>query len=354
MSAGAPPLQVEHATKRFGATVAVDDVSFDLADGELLVVVGPSGCGKSTLLRSVAGLEALDEGVIRIGGEVVDDGRRRVDPERRSVGLVFQDHALFPHLTVADNVAFGMRDVRGAERRRAVAELLELLGLGGMGDRYPHEVSGGERQRVSLARAIAPRPALLLLDEPFASLDPTRRAQVRADVVRLLRQAGTPAILVTHDQAEALAVGDRIAVVHDGRLQQVDAPVAIYGRPANRFVAGFMGEARFLPLRAEGEGLGTALGPVRADRPVRASSLAVLRPTDVAFSRDVAGDATVERAEYQGATWTYELRLASGETVLSSQPRSVVVAPGTAVRAVLVPGYELVVVDDDGGGALAR
>lgn len=356
------PLHVDHAVKRFGSTVAVNDVSFELADGELLVVVGPSGCGKSTLLRLVAGLEPLDSGTIRIGDQTVDDGRHHLDPEHRRVGLVFQDHALFPHLTVAENIAFGIRRQRGRGRARdaQVAELLDLLRLSHLGGRYPHEISGGERQRVSLARAIAPGPRLLLLDEPFASLDPTRRAQVRADVVALLRRTGTPAILVTHDQAEALAVGDRIAVVQRGRVQQLATPMEIYRRPANRFVAGFMGDARFLPVLASAVGLETSLGPVRDDAGTRdavastAGVLAVVRPTDVQFAADDAGNATVEGAEYRGATWIYDLRLATGESVLSTQPGTVVVEPGTRVRAWLAQTYELVVVDGSTGPEVDR
>ncbi|MCB0963972.1 MAG: ABC transporter ATP-binding protein, partial [Acidimicrobiales bacterium] len=237
------PLRVRGATKAFGDVRAVDGVDLDLEPGELMVLVGPSGCGKSTLLRSIAGLTPLDAGEIVVDGTTVDDGRRAAPPEGRPVGLVFQEHALFPHLTIGANVGFGIRGVGRPERAAQVDELLEMVGIAHLRDRYPHEVSGGERQRASVARAVAPRPALLLLDEPFASLDPNLRSAVRASLVGLLRDTATPAVFVSHDQTEALALGDRLAVMRAGHLEQVASGPDVYDRPANRFVAGFMGEA---------------------------------------------------------------------------------------------------------------
>ena len=219
-----------------------------VGDHELVALVGPSGCGKSTLLRLAAGLAALDSGEIRIGGDVVDDGVRRVEPEHRRAGLVFQEHALFPHLSVADNITFGLRGVSRAARAARCEHWLGVIGLAGHGDRYPHELSGGERQRVALARALAPEPRLVLLDEPFASLDPNLRARLRTDIVDVLRSTGTPALFVTHDQAEALSVGDRVAVMRAGRIEQDGPPDDVYHRPANRFVAAFMSAATFLPV----------------------------------------------------------------------------------------------------------
>ena len=320
-------LRLVDVAKRFGRTLAITEVSLELAPGALLTLVGPSGCGKSTLLRLIAGLHAVDAGRIEVGGFVVDDGRRRLDPERRHVGLVFQDHSLFPHMTVAANVGFGVRNVARGERAVRVAGLLELVGCSALADRYPHEISGGERQRVALARAIAPRPDLLLFDEPFASLDPVLRAGVRAEIVALLRRTGTSAVFVTHDQTEALAVGDRVAVLCQGRVQQLGTPDDVYERPANRFVAGLMGEASFLPVWEDGGTLVTELGPVRrtdADRDVPATELvAVVRPSTVELVADVQGSAVVTAVEFRGPTSACTVRLHSGgELLVSTNDRS--------------------------------
>jgi iron(III) transport system ATP-binding protein len=346
---GDAPLEVRGAAKSFGATRAVDAVDLTLDPGERLVLVGPSGCGKSTLLRLVAGLLPLDAGEIAVDGQVVDDGRSLVEPERRPVGLVFQDHALFPHMTIGANVAFGLRRRARAERRREVDGLLAMVDIAHLRDRYPHEVSGGERQRASLARAVAPRPRLLLLDEPFASLDPNLRAQVRAEVVALLEATETPAVFVSHDQAEAMALGDRVAVMRAGRIEQLDTPQAVYDRPANRFVAGFMGDACFVPVEAGPAGLVTELGPIgcAGNGAVSDGAVAVVRPADVTFEPADDGPAEVVAAAYHGATWTYQVRLASGAMVRSVQPRSVAASPGDRVRPVLAADHRVVLVEGD-------
>ncbi len=269
-SSSTPALQLSGVSKSFGSTRALVDVDLEVADGELLALVGPSGCGKSTLLRVVAGLNAADRGTVHIGGVLVEDGTRRADPEHRDVGLVFQEHALFPHLTVSDNLTFGLRNLPRTERQLRRDHWLRMIGLEGNGNRYPHELSGGERQRVALARALAPHPRLMLLDEPFASLDPNLRMQIRADVVELLHQTGTAAVFVTHDQAEALSVGDRIAVIRAGQIEQVGTPDVVFHRPGNRFVAGFMGPAAFLELDATNT---TELGTARTYEPACARRL---------------------------------------------------------------------------------
>lgn len=331
-------------TKRFGSTVAVDGVDLGVADGELLALVGPSGCGKSTLLRLAAGLHQVDGGTVSIGGQVVDDGRSALPPEARRVGLVFQEHALFPHLSVARNVGFGVRGAGGRSAR--VAEMLELVGLAHHARRYPHELSGGERQRVALARALAPQPALMLLDEPFASLDPNLRARLREDVTAILRSTGTAAVFVTHDQAEALAVGDRVAVMDRGRIVQVGTPQGVFHTPATRFVASFMGEADFLnvtdvaPLAA-----GVDLGPSAA------GNVVVVRPDDVTFSPDPDGAAVVRGAEFRGSTWCYTIELPSGSRVRSIRPHLEHVEPGATVRVALVAGHRPVVLSGDPAGA---
>ncbi|MFV0259786.1 MAG: ABC transporter ATP-binding protein [Acidimicrobiales bacterium] len=359
-------LTVSDASRRFGSVVAVDGVGLTLGSDELIALVGPSGCGKSTLLRAIAGLTPLDGGRIVLGDTTVDDGRHRVPPEHRSIGLVFQEHSLFPHLDVADNVGFGLSALGPRERRERVDAMLTLVELGGHGGRFPHELSGGERQRVALARALAPRPALVLLDEPFASLDPNLRVQLRAEVVGALRATGTPAIFVTHDQMEAMAIGDRIAVMRSGRIEQVDRPEVVFHAPANTFVAGFMGEASFLELDHDldlgqdldqapatgGHGPVTVLGPVGSppestgppstvDDPV-----AMVRPDDVLF---IPGDGAgvrgrITEAEFRGATWCYTVELADGTRVASSLSHLDPLTVGTVGVVTLTPGHRQILV----------
>jgi iron(III) transport system ATP-binding protein len=342
----APALEAVGVAKRYGAVRAVAGVDLSLGRHETLALAGPSGCGKSTLLRLVAGLEQVDAGRVVLADRVVDDGRRHLPPERRGVGLVFQDHSLFPHLTVAGNVGFGVRGVTGAERARRVAEVLDLVDLRGLARRYPHELSGGQRQRVAVARALAPRPGLLLLDEPFASLDHDLRVQVREEVRAVLRGSGTPAVVVTHDRYEALALGDRIGVMREGRLVQVDRPDVVYHRPVDRFVGAFLGEASFLPI---GEGPGgvpaSTLGPV--DPPaVPGRDVAMVRPDDIAFVPDPRGDAEVVDACYRGAHWVYTVSLGSGRRVLAEGSHLDPHPVGARGRASLTPGHRQVVVAD--------
>ena len=296
----------------------------------------------------MAGLLATDDGEIRIGDDLVDDGSVAVEPERRHIGLVFQEHALFPHLTVAQNVAFGLRSLDRRQRDERRDHWLDLVGLGGHGRRYPHELSGGERQRVALARALAPAPRLMLLDEPFASLDPNLRAQIRGDVVDLLRSTGTPAVFVTHDQTEALAIGDRVAVMRAGRIEQLGSPTDVFHAPRSRFVAGFMGDASFLPVRGDDGRLVTELGdltggPWAGDGP----AVAVARPDDVTFEPATDGGAEIIGAEFRGPTWTYTLRLPSGTVVQSSRSHLVRLPVGATAHVSLVPGHRLVAVADD-------
>ncbi len=252
-------LLLDRVSKRFGAAgpPAVDGLSLRVSEGEILALLGPSGCGKTTTLRLIAGLESPDAGTITLRGQIVAGPGRAVPPEERGVGIVFQDYALFPHLTVADNVAFGLPR---AARRSRVEAVLELVGLGGFGPRYPHELSGGQQQRVALARALAPAPALLLLDEPFSNLDADLRAQMRDEVERILRTSGTTAVFVTHDQEEAFTLADRVGVLLAGRIEQLAPPQELYHRPATRFVAAFVGAADFLPGVVSTQGIVTEVG----------------------------------------------------------------------------------------------
>ena len=337
----APILELGGVSKAYGAVLATRDLELTAFPGELLTVIGPSGCGKSTLLRLVAGLERPTAGTITIAGEVVAGPRGWVPPERRRVGLVFQDHALFPHLDVARNVAFGLDRLPKAERRRRVDEVLELVRLGGLASRYPHELSGGEQQRVALARALAPRPAVVLLDEPFSSLDETLRGQVRADTVAVLRATGTTAVLVTHDQTEALSVGDRVVVMNRGVIEQSDTPVRVFESPATRFVASFMGDAVFLPAHVHDALLTSEIGVVSTvpgwsgyDADVEV----VLRPHEVAITPDDKGIGRVVDVEYHGAFVLHTVRLPSELLVQSWQPHSVRHPVGTRVDVSVVAG----------------
>ncbi len=334
-------LVLDGVSKRYGAVDAARDVSLSIAPGELLTLIGPSGCGKSTTLRLVAGLDRPDTGAIRIDGETVADRRTWRPPERRRVGLVFQDHALFPHLSVARNVAFGIARLPRSERRERVGEVLELVRLGHLAGRYPHELSGGEQQRVALARALAPRPAVVLLDEPFSSLDETLRAQVRADTVAALRETKTTAMLVTHDQTEALSTGDRVVVMCGGVIEQADSPQRVFESPATRFVASFMGDADFLPAHVHHALLTCEIGVVStvpgwADAQVDVD--VVLRPHEVALAPDPDSAARVVAVEYHGAFVLHTVRLGSGRTLRSWQTHAVRYPVGTPVAVSVVAG----------------
>ncbi|GAA2124283.1 ABC transporter ATP-binding protein [Nocardioides bigeumensis] len=346
---GRPAVRLLGVTKTYGAVPAVDAVDLDVLDGELVTVIGPSGCGKSTVLRLIAGLERPDTGAIVLAGHEVAGPAGFVPPERRRVGLVFQDHALFPHLTVARNVAFGLDRLERGRRDARVREVLGLVRLGDLAGRYPHELSGGEQQRVALARALAPEPTVVLLDEPFSSLDETLRAQVRAELVGVLRETGTTAVLVTHDQTEALSVGDRVVVMRAGRVEQTGTPQEVFERPASRFVASFMGDADFLPAHVHPERGGALLtceigivstlpgwGGTDADVEV------VLRPHEVALTAGAdhatAGAGVVTDVEYHGAFVLHTVRLTSGRTLRSWQPHAVRHPVGAPVTASVVPG----------------
>lgn len=268
-------LALKDLTRRFGSLIAVDGVDLEIGDGEILALLGPSGCGKTTVLRMVAGFDDPDSGSIEIGGARVADDERSLPPERRKVGMVFQDGALFPHLTVAQNVAFGLKN--GARDQRT-DEALALVGLHGSERRLPHQLSGGQQQRVALARALAPQPSLVLLDEPFSSLDAALRTRLRTDVQVILKQAGVTTLLVTHDQEEALSMADRVAVMWDGRILQVARPEELYLRPISRRVAEFVGEAQFLKGTSDGRTVNCALGRLPSVNPVDGPVDVMVRP----------------------------------------------------------------------------
>jgi iron(III) transport system ATP-binding protein len=298
----APALTCRGLVKRYGEVLAVDDVDLEVPRGSLTALLGPSGCGKTTVLRMVAGLLTPDVGTITLGGREVVGPGVNLAPERRNVGLVFQDYALFPHLSVARNVAYGLRDVPRRDRPARVAAALELVGLGGYGDRAPSELSGGQQQRVALARALAPGPELVLLDEPFSGLDAALRATVREDVRRILQDADQTAVFVTHDQEEALSLADRVAVMSEGRLHQLADPQTLYRQPATRFVAEFVGEADVLPGTRAGRYLvDTPIGRLATSVSLECTDAAVVvRPESLRLRKRSDGIATVAGISYFG------------------------------------------------------
>ena len=299
--------------------------SLKLEDGEIGCLLGPSGCGKTTVLRCIAGLEGVHGGEIRLHSQEVSRPGFVAPPEKRRVGVVFQDFALFPHLTVAANVGFGLRGITGAERDARVAELLEAVGMGHSGGKFPHELSGGQMQRVALARALAPRPQLLLLDEPFSNLDVELRERLSIEVRSILKSVGTTALLVTHDQHEAFAMADYVGVMHDGAIEQWDTAYNLYHRPGTRFVADFVGEGVLIRATAnESDRIDTVLGTLRhcpdcEIKPGQAISL-LLRPDDVVHDDASALKAEVVKKTFRGAEFLYTLKLADGNQVLSLVP----------------------------------
>ena len=303
-------VSVRGVAKAFGDVCALDQVDLEVADGELVVLLGPSGCGKTTLLRAIAGLETLDRGTIELGDRVVSGPGVHVTPEQRQVGLVFQDGALFPHLEVAANVGFGLP--RGRRKRDPrIDELLDLVGLGGLGGRRPDELSGGQRQRVAIARALAPEPQVLLLDEPFSNLDAALRVRLREEVRRVVGELGVTAVFVTHDQSEAFGLGDRIAIMRDGRLLQVGTPADVYRVPVDPWVAGFVGEGGLVPATSDGTTATGTFGQVSLVPGAPSGSVVVLvRPEQVGVVAGAGADFHVVRqVEFRGTTTTLEIDL---------------------------------------------
>jgi iron(III) transport system ATP-binding protein len=294
--------------KSFGPQVVLAGVDLEVSAGSLTAVLGPSGSGKTTFLRVVAGFERADRGTITLGGSIVEDDHHALPPEQRGIGYVPQEGSLFPHLTVAANVAFGMGRAAKRKRGASIDELMEMVGLGGMGRRYPHQLSGGQQQRVALARALAIRPALVLLDEPFSSLDAGLRASVRSDVQNVLRAGGMTAVLVTHDQDEALSMADQVAVIRDGVIGQQGTPQDLYDHPVDPAMARFLGNANLVPAVAQGERVDTQFGPmsIRSDgqgRSISGPVIALVRPEQLLVSAVPSGNgwqAVVRQTQFHG------------------------------------------------------
>lgn len=327
-----PLLEVIRVAHAYGRHTVVSELSFSLARGEIGCLLGASGCGKTTALRLIAGFEQPTAGEVRIVGAIVGSATVMMPPERRNIGMVFQEYALFPHLSVAENVGFGLQKSAMAARLARVEELLALVGLTGRGGKFPHELSGGQQQRVALARALAPGPRLLLLDEPFSNLDVELRERLALEVRDIIKATGTTAILVTHDQHEAFAVADVVGIMKDGRIEQWAPPYDLYHRPATRFVADFIGQGAFLAGTVlDRDTVEVELGRLKSKVPFDcADSCAtcgrncrlqvLLRPDDLVHDDDASLQAEVVAKAFRGAEFLYTLRLPSGARVLSLVP----------------------------------
>ncbi len=331
-----PALDITGLTRRFGDRVILHDLTLSARQGELWVLLGDSGSGKTTTLRLIAGLDTPDAGTIAIDGEIVAGNGRFVPPERRRIGMVFQDYALFPHLTAARHIAFALEGLmNNAERERRVREMLDRVGIAHLADRFPHQLSGGEQQRVALARALAPSPRLVLLDEPFSNLDARLRRALRDDLAAMLRAAGTTAFFVTHDQEEALQMADRVAVMRAGRLLQAGSPRDLYLHPVDREVAAFLGTAHFLPGTAYGDYAETAIGIVPLAQPISGAVEVLIRPEGLALTPTADGEGVVTGVRFYGHDQTVDVRLADGLrlTALTRPDAALEVGDRVTVRA---------------------
>lgn len=326
--ATAPVIAARDVSVSFDGVPALTGFDLEVPAGRLVALVGPSGCGKTTALRAIAGFQSVDTGSIAIRDRVVTDTDTHVPPERRRVGMVFQEFALFPHITVAENVGYG---VRGADRVHRVRETLHLVGLDGYGQRFPHELSGGEQQRVALARALAPEPDVVLLDEPFSNLDAPKRDQMRRELRRIIHGAGVTAVFVTHDQAEALAIADIVAVMRDGRVVQAGTPDEVYGAPASPWIGRFLGDAVLLDGVVEEGRIRTSLGSVHAPLPSGTRAQVMVRPEWVLPTPTDDGSGRVTDREFYGHDQRVVIRLRTGTTVEALVPGRIPIRVGDRV-----------------------
>ncbi|RXZ44138.1 ABC transporter ATP-binding protein [Crenobacter cavernae] len=318
-------LEFDHVSQSYGDTHVVDAMGFQLEDGEIGCLLGSSGCGKTTVLRCIAGFEAVKGGEIRLDGKVISRAGFSLPAHERRIGMVFQDYALFPHLSVSANVGFGLQSLSRAERAHRVAELLDVVGLSSHGEAFPHELSGGQQQRVALARALAPRPKLILLDEPFSNLDVDLRERLSREVRDILKREGMTAILVTHDQHEAFAMADKVGVMHGGKLLQWATPYALYHQPVTRFVADFIGQGAFVPATITTPNcvkleIGEYCGLTPNGFTVGDTVDVLLRPDDVQHDDASPLTALVESKVFRGSAFHYTLTLPSGQRVLAEVP----------------------------------
>lgn len=344
-----PLLSVTHMTKRFGADAppVVHDVSFNVGQQhspEIFSILGPSGCGKTTTLRCIAGFERLTEGRVEMHGRTLSGPDVHVSPEARGVGIVFQNYALFPHLSVLENVAFGVRAGTSAQQTERAREVLDMVGLGSFEDRRPQHLSGGQQQRVALARTLAPEPDLILLDEPFSNLDAMLRQETRQEVRQLLKEKGISAVLVTHDQEEALSFSDRLAVMRGGQLDQVGRPEEVYYRPRTLFVAQFLGRTNLLLSQATGTEAETPLGSVQLDRDTNGTVLVSLRPEHLTLRAPETADGpigTVVDRAFKGHDITYRVSCDGNEYLVHTDNRQLYEAGDTVALHPLEPAVVL-------------
>jgi iron(III) transport system ATP-binding protein len=343
-------LELDGLRKSYGTETVVEGLSLSVREGEILTLLGPSGCGKTTTLRLIAGLERPDGGAVRLNSEPMS-GSSFVAPEDRGVGVVFQEFALFPHLTARENVAFGLKDRPDSEVESRVDDLLELVDLAGQGDSYPDQLSGGQQQRVALARSLAPEPDILLLDEPFSNLDVDLRVEMREEVRKIIKRTGVTAVSVTHDQEEALSISDRVAVMNDGRIEQVGDPETVFQHPESRFVAAFLGYASFVPGYVSGDAVETDLGTVPREqihglaREYDHTRIDLLvRPDDVS-ARPVAdaaeGCGRVVGRRYLGPTFLYQIELDTGESIQCMHNHDETIPESGSVDLALEADHEL-------------
>ena len=331
---------------------AVQDISFTAREGEILCLLGPSGCGKTTILRAIAGFEPVRSGQLFLSGQLVSSPDVMTPTENRCVGMVFQEYALFPHLRVQDNIAFGLRHLDRSERAARVQEMLRLTGLEGFERRYPHELSGGQQQRVALARALVQHPVVLLLDEPFSNLDPDMAGRMRQELHDLLRRTKTTTVLVTHDHDEAFAMADRIAVLNQGRLEQFDTPEMIYHMPATPFVADFVGQADFIPGTVSQGMVHTELGefPDTIECKDGTAVVVMIRPDDIHLIPTKGARSRVISRQFRGSENLYTVSLPSGQIVHSSQSSTSVYHADTTVELRVLATHTVLFRQEDSAG----
>ncbi len=341
-------LRVNALTKRFtpDSPPVVEDVSFDVGENEIFAILGPSGCGKTTTLRMIAGFERADKGSVELNNLVVECAHAHVSPDKRGVGFVFQEYALFPHLSVADNIAFGLPSLSKTDRKIRVEAMIELAGLSGFEARKPHELSGGQQQRVALARALAPMPKIILLDEPFSNLDAVLRQSTRHEIRSMLKKAGLSAILVTHDQEEALSFADRIAVMNKGKVEQIGTPEDVYETPRTEFVALFLGRTNLIKAKARGMEAWTELGALMIDRPMDGDVTLSIRPEHLTLERVNESNCngccgTILNREFKGHDITYKIQLQKSECLVHTDNRVNFVAGDRVVVKPVEPAVVL-------------
>ena len=329
-------------TKSYGGKLAVDAVSFSVLQGEILSIVGPSSGGKTTTIRMLAGFEQPDSGEISLQDTLVSSSSIFIPPERRNVGIVFQEYALFPNKTVAENVAFGLHRLQQNEQHTRLSDVMEMVQISDVSNSYPHEISGGQQQRVALARSLAPQPDVLLLDEPFSNLDTGLRVEIRNEVRSILRETKTTTVFVTHDQEEAMFMGDILAVMSEGRIEQIGGPAELYHTPSTRFVASFLGNTDFLSGIVVDTTVRTELGKIPAPKESQPGPIdLVLRPQDL-VDGEGPGEGTVEASEFRGPTYLHHIRLVSGDKVRVETPAYLRCEIGDKVKVGIGPHYQAV------------